>query len=75
MLAGRTEQLRVLERALAEAIAGRGGMVVLGGEAGIGKSAIAEALAAHAEKHGAGTAGYLFGTIRTDHGRRPPSRC
>ena len=49
MLAGRAAQLRTLESALIEAIAGRGSLVVLSGEAGIGKSALVDALAASAE--------------------------
>jgi hypothetical protein len=49
MLAGRAEHLRILEDALNAAIAGRGSVIVISGEAGIGKSTLAEALATHAE--------------------------
>ena len=45
---GREGELAMLAKHLAEAAAGRAGVVVLAGEAGIGKTRIAERLAAHA---------------------------
>ncbi len=47
-LVGRAPQLDALERALAHARAGRGRLVLLSGEAGIGKTRLAEELAARA---------------------------
>ena len=41
-LIGRTPELLELRTALADAIAGRGGLVMLGGEPGIGKTALAD---------------------------------
>jgi hypothetical protein len=52
-LFGRTEQVEVAGRALEDARAGRGGTLVVTGEAGIGKSALARALATEAEARGA----------------------
>jgi predicted ATPase len=53
MLFGRSESLAVATRALDDAAAGRGGTLLATGEAGIGKSALARALAAQAEARGA----------------------
>jgi predicted ATPase len=44
-LAGRADEMEALRRAWAEAVAGHGGMVVLAGEAGVGKSRLAAELA------------------------------
>ena len=52
-LVGRERQLAVLRDALARALAGRGSLVLIGGEAGIGKTALAEALLAEAAAQGA----------------------
>ena len=52
-LIGRDDLLAQLRRAAAEAAAGRGGLVLLTGEAGIGKTAVATAAAADAEGRGA----------------------
>lgn len=52
-LFGRTESLMSAERALSDAAAGRGGTLLLTGEAGIGKSALARTVAAQAEERGA----------------------
>jgi hypothetical protein len=52
-LVGRDDLLGQLGRAAAEAAAGRGGLVLLTGEAGIGKTALATAAAADAERRGA----------------------
>jgi hypothetical protein len=52
-LFGRSEPLAVAESALEEAAGGRGGTLVVTGEAGIGKSALARALAIAAEARGA----------------------
>ena len=50
---GRREERRLLEAALAEASAGSGRVVLLAGEPGIGKTRVAQELAAHAERRGA----------------------
>ncbi|HEX6739341.1 MAG TPA: AAA family ATPase, partial [Vicinamibacteria bacterium] len=52
-LAGREREWARLRAHLAAALAGRGGLVLLGGEAGIGKTALAEALGQEAEERGA----------------------
>jgi DNA-binding CsgD family transcriptional regulator len=52
-LVGRERELRDLRRLLDAAIAGRGGLVLLGGEAGVGKTTIAEALCRVAADRGA----------------------
>src|SRR6185437_11922996 len=52
-LFGRTEPLAAAARALEGAVAGRGSTLVVSGEAGIGKSALARTLAAEAEARGA----------------------
>ncbi len=52
-LFGRTDALAVVTGALDDVAAGRGATVVVSGEAGIGKSALARALAAQAEARGA----------------------
>jgi ATP/maltotriose-dependent transcriptional regulator MalT len=49
---GRREEQRRLEAALAEASAGSGRVVLLAGEPGIGKTRMAQELAAHAEGRG-----------------------
>src|SRR5579871_5745417 len=52
-LFGRTEPLAAAARALEEAALGRGGTLVVTGEPGIGKSALARSFAAEAEARGA----------------------
>ncbi|MDQ6602831.1 MAG: AAA family ATPase [Chloroflexota bacterium] len=52
-LVGRDRELTLLRDLLAAAIAGRGGLALIGGEAGIGKTALAESLCREAEKRGA----------------------
>ena len=52
-LVGRDRERRLLREHLAAVLAGRGGLVLIGGEAGIGKTALAEALGAEAQAHGA----------------------
>jgi eukaryotic-like serine/threonine-protein kinase len=49
---GRTAELAVLTADLDAAVAGRGGVVLLAGEPGIGKTRLAEELAAHATARG-----------------------
>ncbi|MGO9310129.1 MAG: ATP-binding protein [Spirochaetia bacterium] len=49
---GRREERRLLEAALAEASAGSGRVVLLAGEPGIGKTRVAQELAADAERRG-----------------------
>lgn len=53
LLVGRSRELYVLRAQLTEALAGNGSMVVLGGEAGIGKSRLAETLSREASSAGA----------------------
>src|SRR6476660_2484593 len=53
LLVGREREQNALLAALAAALAGRGTLVLIGGEAGIGKTALAEALLAEAERQGA----------------------
>ncbi|HEX5504921.1 MAG TPA: AAA family ATPase [Thermomicrobiales bacterium] len=52
-LVGRERELAALREHLALALDGRGSLVLIGGEAGIGKTALAEALAAEAGERGA----------------------
>ena len=51
-LVGRGRELATLEQALDEAAAGRGGLALLTGEAGIGKTTLARALGERAEERG-----------------------
>ncbi|MFN8542162.1 MAG: AAA family ATPase, partial [Thermomicrobiales bacterium] len=52
-LVGRDREQRILSERLAHALAGRGGLALISGEAGIGKTALAEALAGEAAAQGA----------------------
>src|SRR5690242_20940743 len=52
-LVGREREQALLRDALASALAGRGSLVLIGGEAGIGKTALAEALMTEASEQGA----------------------
>ena len=52
-LVGRERELAALRDALASAMAGRGSLVLIGGEAGIGKTALAEWLLPEAQDQGA----------------------
>ena len=52
-LAGRAKEMDGLRQAWAEAVAGHGGMVMLGGEAGVGKSRLAAELAGEVDADGA----------------------
>ncbi len=63
---GRGAELGVLERAWAAAARGRGSMVLVGGEAGTGKSRLAAELALHAESQGGGV---LVGTTTPGEAR------
>jgi len=54
-LVGRDEELDLLEEVLDALFAGRGGLVLLGGEAGIGKSRLAMEVAERAAHRGAAT--------------------
>jgi len=51
-LVGRDRELALLRDHLAAALAGRGTLVLIGGEAGIGKTALAEALLVEAAAQG-----------------------
>src|SRR5262245_66219595 len=53
VLVGRTREQATLREALAAALAGRGALVLIGGEAGIGKTALAEAILEEAQQRGA----------------------
>jgi len=55
-LVGRTRELEQLDAALGRAIAGRGSVVVVTGEPGIGKTALALAFVEHASARGASSA-------------------
>lgn len=55
-LNGRTRELAALEQALTRASSGEGGVVAVSGEPGIGKTALARALAASAARRGIPTA-------------------
>jgi DNA-binding CsgD family transcriptional regulator len=52
-LIGRDRELAILRAQLDAAITGHGGLVLIGGEAGIGKTALAEAVCADASQQGA----------------------
>lgn len=51
-LIGRTPELLELRTALADAIAGRGGLLMLGGDPGIGKTALADEISTEAAARG-----------------------
>jgi hypothetical protein len=55
-LVGRGRELEQLDAALSDAITGRGGLVVITGEPGIGKTALARAFVEHAASRGASSA-------------------
>ncbi len=63
-LVGREHEQANLRDALASAMAGRGSLVLVGGEAGIGKTALAEATLAEASAQGC--------TVHLLHPRRIP---
>ncbi|HSJ55674.1 MAG TPA: adenylate/guanylate cyclase domain-containing protein [Anaerolineae bacterium] len=52
---GRVRELAMGQRLLDAALAGRGGVLAIGGAAGVGKSCLAQALAGHAKERGART--------------------
>ena len=57
VLVGRDSFLTLVERRLADAAAGEGGLLFVAGEAGIGKTRLLSAVAQHADASG-------FGTVR-----------
>ena len=65
---GRAHELGRLRAALDDALAGRGRLLMLSGEQGIGKTRIATELAEHAERHGAGV---LWGRCYEREGAPP----
>ena len=52
-LVGRSRELAALREALGAALAGRGGLFLIGGEAGVGKTTLAESLCREAAERGA----------------------
>jgi len=86
LLIGREREQAILREHLAAALAGNGSLTLIGGEAGIGKTALAEAICRDATEHGArvlvgrcfdlaetpayGPWLYLFGRYHSDGG--PP---
>src|SRR5262245_56550514 len=52
-LFGRDREFAILRQRLAATLAGQGSLVLIGGEAGIGKTALAESLCLEAEERGA----------------------
>ena len=68
-LVGRGHELAQLDAALNDALAGRGGLVVVTGEPGIGKTALARAFVEHAAARGAS---WAWGTC-WDGGGAPPT--
>jgi len=52
VLVGREREQAKLRAALAAALAGRGALVLIGGEAGLGKTTLAEALLTEASAQG-----------------------
>ncbi|MFG2043268.1 BTAD domain-containing putative transcriptional regulator [Dactylosporangium sp. NPDC048998] len=67
-LVGRDDELRTVDRLLAEAAAGRGRLLLVSGSPGIGKSALLREVAARAERR----AGGLVGTGTGVDGDAPP---
>src|SRR4051812_3739778 len=67
-IVGREHELAQLDAALARALAGRGRLVVLTGEPGIGKTALAREFVERAREQGAG---WVWGTC-WDGGGAPP---
>jgi DNA-binding CsgD family transcriptional regulator len=53
LLVGREREHAILGERVTRAIAGNGGLILIGGEAGIGKTSLAEAACRDAEQHGA----------------------
>lgn len=53
LIVGRQRELELLQRRLTAMLAGRGGLVLIGGEAGIGKTTLVDLLRRQAQQHGA----------------------